>query len=155
MTRRAPMPEHPNDTQSLQAYPNLRAAAEILGVAASTLSRRQDLAAQHRGERDVVVSPGEVLRLGAIYRKRSLNDVAEALLAHARAVAPQEERRIEQEVEAFFEATAPSADQRTELMVLARRLLPAPLCEQIEEVLGQRGDELPDAIQGYPPPPDD
>src|SRR5438874_12582321 len=69
---------------SLQAYPNLTAAAEILGVSASTLSRRGDLATEHRGERDIVIAPADVLRLAVIYRKRSLNDVAQALLDHAR-----------------------------------------------------------------------
>lgn len=148
------MPRHPDNTESLRAHPNIRAAAKMLGVSASTLSRRQDLASEHRGERDVVLAPAEVLRLGTIYRKRSLNDIARDLLEHARTAGPDEQRRVEDEIEAFFEASSGSADQREQLVTLARRLLPPDLCEQIETVLEERGGELPDTIQGYPPLPE-
>jgi hypothetical protein len=148
------MPRHPDSTESLQAHPNIRTAAAMLGVSASTLSRRQDLASERRGERDVVLAPAEVLRLGAIYRKRSLNDLAQDLLDHAGAVGPGEQRRVEEEMEAFFEGNTASAEQREQLVTLARRFLPADLCERIETILEERGGELPDAIQGYPPLPE-
>ena len=148
------MPRHAHITESLQAHPNIRAAAEMLGLSASTLSRRQDVTRERRGERDVVLAPAEVLRLAAIYRNRSLNDVAHDLLVHARAAGPDEQRRVEQEIEAFFETTASSADQSEQLLVLARRLLPAALSEQIEAVLEEGGDELPEDIQGYTPLPE-
>jgi hypothetical protein len=148
------MARHPNSTESLQAYPNIKAAARILGVSASTLSRRQDLASEHRGERDVVLRPAEVLRLATIYRKRSLNDVAQDLLEQARVAGPEEGRRAEEEIEAFFEARVASADQHEQLLMLARCLLPADLCAQIETVLEGHGDELPEGIQGYPSLPE-
>lgn len=147
------MPRHLDSTASLQAYPNIRAAAEMLDVSASTLSRRQDVASERRGERDVVLAPAEVLRLAAIYRKRSLNDVAQDLLEHARAAGPDEQRRVEEEIEAFFEANAIAA-QREELLRLARRMLPPELCEQIDASLGREARDLPEMIQGYPPLPE-
>jgi hypothetical protein len=125
----------------------------MLGVAASTLSRREDLRSERRGERDVVLAPAEVLRLGAIYRQRSLNDVAQDLLDHADAAGPEEQRRVEEEIEAFFEANTVAAD-RDELLRLARRLLPAELAQQVEASLARKAVELPDMIQGYPPLPE-
>ena len=144
------MPEPLDSTSPLQAYPNIRAAAEMLGVSASTLSRREDAISERRGERDVVLAPAEVLRLGAIYRKRSLNDVAQDLIDHANEAGDVERRRVEEEVEAFFEANSVSA-QRDELLRLARRMLPAELYRQIEANLKREAGDPPDLIQGYPP----
>lgn len=145
------MPQGANSTTSLQAYPNIRAAAKILGVSPSTLSRRPDLRVEARGERDRVLSAAEILRLGAIFRKRSLNDVAYDLLEHARAADPADAQRVENEIEAFFEVGVPSTDQREQFITLARRLLPPDLYAQIEAVLAEHSDELPEGIQGYPP----
>lgn len=138
---------------SLQAYPNLTAAAEILGVSASTLSRRGDVATEHRGERDIVIAPADVLRLAVIYRKRSLNDVAQALLDHARGAAPEDVGRVEDELETFFEERAVAETETEQFVLLARRLLPSSLVHQIETVLHERDDELPDVVQGWPPHP--
>lgn len=52
----------------------------LLGVSASTLSRRGDLQCERMGERDKRVSAGKVMRLAVVYRKRSLGEVA--YLAH-------------------------------------------------------------------------
>jgi len=139
--------------ESLQAYPNIRAAAQMLGVSASTLSRRADRTAERRGERDRVLSPAEVLRLASVFRRRSVNDVAQALLDHVSATAPDEVTRVEEEIEGFFEAHT-VAEQRDELRRLARRMLPPSMCEQIDSVLDQEAGELPDIIQGYPPLPE-
>ena len=141
---------HQDSTESLQAFPNIRKAAEILGGSASTLSRRHDLATERRGEHDMALPPAEVLRLGAIYRKRSLNDVAQDLLELANAAGADEQRRVEEEIEAYFEANTVAA-QREELLRLARRLLPVELCEQVEASLAREARDLPDMIQGYPP----
>jgi hypothetical protein len=147
------MPDRTDITESLQAHPNIRTAAEMLDVAASTLSRRADLAREQRGERDVVLSPGEVLRLGAIYRRRSLNDLAQTLIDHAEAAGPDERRRVEEEVEAFFEDNTVAAE-REELVRLARRRLPPELVEEIEASFAREANALPEMIQGYPPLPD-
>jgi hypothetical protein len=143
----------PGSGESLQARPNIRAAAQMLGVSASTLSRRPDRTAERRGERDRVLSPAEVLRLASVFRRRSVNDVAQALLDHVSATAPNEVTRVEEEIEDFFEAHT-VAEQRDELRRLARRMLPPLICEQIDSVLDQEADELPNEIQGYPPLPE-
>jgi len=143
----------PGSGESLQARPNIRAAAQMLGVSASTLSRRPDRTAERRGERDRVLSPAEVLRLASVFRRRSVNDVAQALLDHVSATAPDEVTRVEEEIEDFFEAHT-VAEQRDELRRLARRMLPPLICEQIDSVLDQEADELPNEIQGYPPLPE-
>ncbi len=143
----------PGSGESLQARPNIRAAAQMLGVSASTLSRRADRTAERRGERDRVLSPAEVLRLASVFRRRSVNDVAQALLDHVSATAPDEVTRVEEEIEDFFEAHT-VAEQRDELRRLARRMLPPSMCEQIDSVLDQEAGELPDIIQGYPPLPE-
>lgn len=139
--------------ESLQAYPNISAAAQMLGVSASTLSRRADCNAERRGERDRVLPPAEVLRLASVFRRRSVNDVAQALLDHARATASDEVARVEEEIEGFFEAHT-VAEQREELRRLARQLLPPSLREQIDSVLDQEAGALPDVIQGYAPLPE-
>lgn len=147
------MPDQPHNTESLHAHPNLRTAAEIIGVSASTVSRREDLARLRRGERDVVIPPREVLRLAAIYRKRSLNDVAQDLVEHAAAVGPEEERAVEEDVERFFEENTTAAE-REQLLRLAQRLLAPDLFEQVEESVRRDAPDLPDMIQGYLPLPE-
>src|SRR2546423_14929571 len=114
MNRRTPI----EGEASLQVYPNLSKAAEMLGVSASTLSRRDDLAAEPRGERDRVVPATEVLRLAAIYRRRSLNDTAQSLLEFAEKASKEEATRVEQEVEAFFERRVNSEAAADELLDL-------------------------------------
>ena len=138
---------------SLQAYPNIRAAAKIIDVSASTLSRRADLVAERRGERDRVLPATEVLRLAAVYRKRSLNDVAQDLINHAAETSPEEAARVEEEVEAFFEDRVISEDRRDEFLALARRLLPASLYKQVEGTVSEQGAALPDALIGFQPVP--
>jgi len=144
------MSVHPENTASLQAHPNVTQAAEMLGVSASTISRRGDLVKEMRGERDVVLAPSEVLRLARIYRKRSINDVAQALLERAGESEPGEQIRVQEEIETFFEAHT-VADEREELRRLARRLLPAALAREVEEGLDQPARELPDQIEGFVP----
>lgn len=138
---------------SLEGYPNLSTAASILGVSVSTLSRRHDLAAHRRGERDLVLSPGEVLRLAVVYRKRSLNDVAQALLQLAQSTSADNSREIEAEIESFFEARAGISAGYEEFVDVARRLLPASLVAEIERTLSKQSEELPDLVQGYLPEP--
>ena len=145
----------PGNADSLQEYPNLSIAARILGISASTLSRRDDTAVEARGERDRVLAPKEVLRLGSIFRRRSLNDVAQELLDHAREAAPDEAARVEEEIEQYFESRAIDASQRDEFLELARRLLPPALAEQVEAALGEPGGDLPDVVRGWIPITDD
>jgi len=138
---------------SLEAYPNVRAAAELIGVSPSTLSRRGDRLAERRGERDRVLPAAEVLRLAAIYRKRSLNDVAEGLIDYARKASPHEAERVREEVESFFEGRTISDRHRGEFLALARRLLPASLYKQVEATVIEQHAALPEALIGHYPRP--
>lgn len=141
----------PDHTASLQAYPNLTAAAKLLDVSASTLSRRKDLASEPRGERDIVVPVTEVLRLASIYRQRSLNDVAQDLIDHAAKTSRDAAARVEMEIEAFFENRAISDKRREDFLVLARQFLPEPLYNEVEATVSDQGATLPEVLIGYPP----
>lgn len=144
-----------SETRSLNACPNIRAAAGMLGVAASTLSRRADVQAHARGERDRVLLAGEVLRLASIFRRRSVNDVAQDLLDYAGRHAPQEAGGVAEEIEQYFEDTALGEGAGEQLLTLAHQILSPTLCEKIEAELGASGPALPDVIQGYLPLPEE
>jgi hypothetical protein len=135
----------------LGAYPNLQAAAKMLKVSASTLSRRSDIVVEDRGERDRVLAPSEVLRLAGVYRKRSLNDVAQDLINHAVKDSPDDAMRVEEEVETFFEGRAMSDDRRQDFLAVARRLLPDGLYNEVESAVAEPVAELASAIIGYAP----
>jgi hypothetical protein len=137
---------------SLAAYPSITAAARMIGVAASTLSRREDLNAEARGERDRVLSPIEVLRLGTIYRKRSLNEVAQELIEHAREVSVEGGTKVEAEVEAFFEERVGSDKAREDVLAAAQRLLEPEAFERVKAALSEPAEPLPESFSGnYPP----
>jgi hypothetical protein len=86
----------------LIAYPTLTEAARLLAVSASTLSRRDDLRAERMGERDRRVPADEVMRLAALYRRRSLNEVAADVVDYAAQHAPKQATAVEGQIEAFF-----------------------------------------------------
>lgn len=140
---------------SLRAHPNISATAKMLGVAPSTLSRRDDLPTESRGDRDRVLAPTEVLRLATVYRKRSLNDVAQGLIDLARESSPEDAGRVEDEVESFFEGQVVSTEEREEFLGKARRLLPAGLLAEVEASLATPSEELPSSLTGHPPRPQD
>jgi len=139
---------------SLLGYPNIRAAAKMLSIAPSTLSRRDDLRAERRGERDRVLPPAEVLRLGTVYRRRSLNDVGQELIEHARQISREEGARVEEDVEAFFEERAGSSEAREEVLERARELLSAEEYERVKATLSEPAERLPEAFSGNHPLPD-
>jgi hypothetical protein len=144
-----------NRAASLRAYPNISTAARMLGVATSTLSRRGDLASEARGERDQVLAPAEVMRLAAVYRKNSLNDVAHDLIELARESSAEDAGRVEGEVEAFFERGAVPAERQEEFLATARLLLPAKLYSEVESSLTETDERLPSAVAGHHPLPKD
>lgn len=139
---------------SLRAYPNISTAARMLGVATSTLSRREDLASEARGERDQVLAPREVMRLAAVYRKHSLNDVAQDLIELARESSAEDVGRVEGEVEAFFERGAVPAERREEFLATARLLLPAKLYSEVESSLTEADERPPSVVAGHHPLPE-
>ena len=139
-----------DSTESLEAYPNITAAAEMLGVSPSTISRRGDLRTEARGERDRVLAPAEVLRLGRIFRKRSINDVAQALLDHAEQFGQETRALVEREIEADFDEHTVAA-RIEDLRTLARQILPAELAEQVEASLNEPVGDMPTLVEGYVP----
>ena len=136
--------------ESLEAYPNISAAAKMLGVSASTISRRRDLRAETRGERDRVLAPGEVLRLGRIFRKRSINDVAQSLLEYAEQFGQEVKAQVEREIEAHFDEYTIVA-RVDELRMLARQLLPRELADEVEASLDAPTGGMPTLVEGYVP----
>ena len=138
-------------TDSLRTHPNIATAAKMLDVSASTVSRRDDLHTDQRGERDLVLAPSEVLRLARIYRKRSINEVALALIEHARAVDALDDQ-VEQEVEAFFSGEGDrSADEQRDLIAMAVRHLPPELAAEIKRTVDAGKGRRPVAITGEIP----
>lgn len=124
---------------SLLAYPTLTEAARLLGVSASTLSRRDDLVVEQMGERDKRIPAGEVMRLAVVYRKRSLGEVSADLIARARESTPQHAEHVQEEVERFFEQGEPPVLLDGAFLAEAERALPAELYEQVRRVYGASG----------------
>jgi hypothetical protein len=139
-------------TRSLGAYPNITTASKLMGISAATISRRRDVEKLPRGERDVVLAPAEVLRLAAIYRKRSLNDVGQDLIENARAVSEEDSLAVEAEVERFFEDRVATDEEYKRFRTLARQLLPGELARRVEAVLDEKAEPLPDYLLGYRQP---
>ncbi|HEV3164865.1 MAG TPA: hypothetical protein VGZ22_12620 [Isosphaeraceae bacterium] len=115
------------------AYPTLSAAAGMVGVAPSTLSRIRDLAVVEIGSHEKRVPPGELLRLGEHYKKVSLNGTAAELLEYARREAPEHEGAIERQIETYFAARSqPAAPMSVaDFIALAKAKLPSPLADSI------------------------
>lgn len=118
----------------IEAYPSLRAAAELIGVNASTLSRRADVQRVRAG-REERVPAAEVIRLAAEYGRRRLSRVAGELVERAARTEVQSEiaREVDEALERFSRAPDPDADDA--FLAEARRRLPAPLVAQIEATL--------------------
>jgi len=119
---------------SLLAYPTLTETAGLLGVSASTLSRRDDLVCERMGERDKRIPVGEVLRLAVVYRKRSLGEVAADLISRARKHSPRDADHVQEEIERFFEQSESPALSDSAFLAEAKRALPAEMYEQVRRV---------------------
>jgi hypothetical protein len=116
----------------LAAYPTLRQAARMIGVHASSLSRRE-LPVEHAG-REARLSPRLVLELAAHYRRQDEYEVGGALVDYALAHAPDHVGAIEAEIERYFEETGDRDAPLDTVSFLeeARRRLPAALYAQVE-----------------------
>ncbi len=130
----------------LIAYPTLTEAARLLGVSASTLSRRDDLRAERMGERDRRVPAIEVMRLAAVYRKRSLNEVAADVVEYAEQHAPEQAATVEDQVQRFFAERRGRAPSEGAFLDEARRALPAELYREVERVYRAGGEPLPPLV---------
>ena len=137
-------------TESLRAYPTISAAARMIGVAASTLTRRDDLEPLHRGSRDQVLPPAEVMRLAAIYRKRSLNEVAASLVDHATAHDADDITRVEDEIDRYFE-NADADGSVADFLQLARKHLSSDLYAVVEKATLAGEGRRPKPIVGHEP----
>jgi hypothetical protein len=135
---------------SLRAYPTVSAAARMIGVAPSTLTRRDDCRPLSRGARDQVLPPVEVMRLAVEYRKRSLNEVAAALVSLATAEGDAERARVEAEIDGFF-APGSSEQSTSEFLAQAKRRLPSALYLDVERAVSTGQGRRPDAIIGNEP----
>jgi hypothetical protein len=123
----------------LITYPTLSQAAKLLDVSPSTLSRRTDVAHETMGARDKRLPAAEVLRLAAIYRKRSINEVALDLIEYARERAPAYVPEIEQEVERFFELLAPPSVTERDFLADAKAALPEAVYREVERAYRATG----------------
>ena len=92
----------------------------------------------------------EVLRLARIYRKRSINDVAQALIDHAAKTDPDNGGRVEKEVEEDF-ASHSVAGEEAELLRLAQRLLTPAALAAVKACLAEPVAPLASEIEGLYP----
>jgi hypothetical protein len=116
----------------LAAYPTLRQAARMIGVHASSLSRRE-LPVEHAG-REARLPPRLVLELAAHYRRRDEYEVGGALVDYALAHAPDHVGELEAEIEHYFAETGERDAPLDTVSFLeeARRHLPPTLYAQVE-----------------------
>lgn len=120
-------------TDMIPAYPSQREAAAMLRISASVLSRCKKVEAVSVGERGRHYSPGAVLTAGAIYKKRSLNELAAELLEYAREHGDEEAvARARREIDKFFLTRTVEPVDREVFLQQARRSLPGSLFREVE-----------------------
>lgn len=117
------------------AWPPLRRAAAMVGVAASSLSRRSDLVCERRG-REERVRPAEVLRLARYYNRRSISIVASELLVFAYEQAPDYAPVVDLEIELTLGPAASNLDPE-QFRSAVRADLPKALSAKIERAYRQ------------------
>jgi len=116
----------------VRAWPNMTEAAEMIGVHVSTLSRDPQVQTVSAGARDKRLAPTEVLRLTEFHKRRSLNDVAQALISHAATRDPSVAAEVETEVERYFSDRNESTSGKDALFADLQRVLPRPLYEKVK-----------------------
>lgn len=138
MTGRANSPAYIDDPGILAAYPTLRAAARIIGVEPSTLSRRRDLPTQPRAD-ERRFPPALVLSLARHYRRRSLEFVASELLDYAYEHAESYAASVDQEIEAAMGPSPATSVDGQAFLAEAQRALPRDLFEAVVAAYGDAG----------------
>jgi hypothetical protein len=149
-------PQVSRDELAATAYPSLRQAAELIGVNASTLSRRKDVARVRAGQ-EVRMPAREVIRLAAVYRRRPLSEVAAALVARAQRFPGSAREAVTTEVDQALELhqappTEPTIDMKAFLSA-ADSLLPAHLAFEVRTALAGRATnaEATGGVVGWSP----
>lgn len=115
------------------AYPTLRQAATMLGVAAPTLSRLPDLKYIRAGGRDHRIPAGEVLRLTQHFRRRSLEEVAFQLIDYSKTHTLGMESAVTAEVDEYLSQSYRATPEGSLEQFLrdARKLLSPGLFSQV------------------------
>jgi hypothetical protein len=120
-----------------RAYPTQSAAAAMLSVAESTLSRairRHGIVVQLAGDRNRHVPAGDVLRLNDVFRRRIAEELAGELVGYAETREPSLVDVVAAEVTAGLELlSAPSLDGE-EFLDELRRVLPARWYREVERI---------------------
>ncbi|HVX31890.1 MAG TPA: hypothetical protein VHA80_02020 [Solirubrobacterales bacterium] len=117
------------------AYPTLRKAAEILGVDASTLSRRKPRSIEVGSQKRL--APRTVMVEAAYFNRRDPADVEVALIEVAEEQLPEAREAVEEELTAYTRERSsgevipkPDSDWLEE----ARSFLPDALFDQVRDV---------------------
>ncbi len=144
----------PSERRPVEAYPSMREAASAIGVSASTLSRRVDLTWIEAGQ-EKRIPVAEVIRLGAIYKRRPLSRVAGVMAEWAQRYDDPVRSTLVAEIDEALEraAVVPAVQDadRDRFLRDARRLLPYALAAQVEASLSSGTlAEAPSAI-GWSP----
>jgi hypothetical protein len=133
-------------------YPSLRKAAEILGVNASTLSRRDldviEMGAQTR------LSARTVMEEAAYFNRRDRNEVAAELVELAEEQAPEVVDAVEAEITDYLqerERAAGPTRPEGEWLAEAERFLPHDLFERVRRVYEQAEVGSPRSLSGPAP----
>ncbi len=124
------------ESDGLAGYPTLSAAAKILRVAPSTLSRRSDITPLVRGQRDKVLRPDDVLHLARSYRKVGVSAVAQELKSYAAKHAPEEALGIAAEIDRVARDSHEYAEKDL-LLRLAQRHLPPDVSARVEQAVNE------------------
>jgi tRNA(Ser,Leu) C12 N-acetylase TAN1 len=133
-------------------YPSLRKAAEILGVNASTLSRREldviEMGAQTR------LSARTVMEEAAYFNRRNQNEVAAELIELAEDQCPEVVDEIEREIAEYLqdlERTTTSVRPEADWLGEAKHFLPRDLFERVRRVYEQADSGGPGSLSGPAP----
>lgn len=140
----------------VEAYPALRLAAKLIGVSASTLSRRPDLERIPAG-RETRIPAAEVVRLAYEYRQRRVSRVAGELVERAAQSGPEVQNLVALEVDEAIQREEPrdlDIPDAGAFLAQAHQLLPVALARQVEKTLAAHAD-LGSSAVGWSPSSDD
>lgn len=119
------------------AYPTQSAAATMLLVAESTLSRairRHGIVVQRAGDRDRHVRARDVLRLNDVFRRKIAEELAGELVAYATAREPSLADAVMAEVSAGLELLTDPQPVGDAFLDELRRVLPARWYRETERI---------------------